>query len=81
MSKLSEAQIKALIVLNRGPVRITMWGGKPFAGMPEGIRSRPTLYGLLTRGYAKLIMDGPSERWIITRSGSAMLQETVGITP
>ena len=72
MGKLNKAQIEALKVL---PVTITMWGGRPFAGMPKGVSRMPTLYALLANGHAKRSFNGRAEYWFITPAGRQALQE------
>lgn len=75
MAKLTEAQRKALAAL---PVEITMWGGKPFAGMPQGIRNRSTLWSLNRAGLANINYRGSTEIWRITTAGRAALEPDNG---
>ena len=64
--KLTEAQMRALSVL---PFEITMWGGKPFAGLPDGIRNRSTLWALHRAGLATINYRGTTEIWRQTAAG------------
>lgn len=68
--KLTEAQKRTLAAL---PVEITMWGGKPFAGMPSGIRNRSTLWALHRAGLAAINYKGTTEIWRSTEAGRAAL--------
>ena len=70
MTKLTKAQIRALSVL---PVTITTWGGRPFAGMPEGIKSRATLHALNRLALVGVTHEGLKEKWTITPAGRAAL--------
>jgi len=70
--KLTKTQITALAAL---PARITMWGGKPFSGMPKGIWSRSTLAALSSRGLAHVSYHGSTEEWRLTEAGRAALKE------
>lgn len=67
---ISDAQMAALKVL---PCSITMWGGKPFSGLPNGIRTRATLFALNRAGLAKVDFAGTTENWAITEAGRAAL--------
>lgn len=69
---LSEAQRRALKAL---PVSITTWGGKPFAGMPSGIRNRGTLWSLQKQGLVGITYLGTQENWRITPAGRAALEK------
>jgi len=66
----TEAQLKALEAM---PFRITMWGGKPFAGMPNGVKSIATLRALRSKGLASVRYSGTAEHWDITDAGRAAL--------
>lgn len=70
--KLTEAQTTALGKL---PCSITMWGGKPWAGMPKGIRNLSTLWALHKLGLAAITYQGTTETWRITDAGRRALQE------
>lgn len=72
MVKLTRAQRRALTTL---PVSITTWGGKPFAGMPEGIRNRGTLWALQKLGLVTITYLGSRENWRITTAGRAALAD------
>ncbi len=72
MAKLTEVQLRALEAL---PCSITTWGGKPFGGMPKGIRNRSTLWGLHRLGLISITYQGLTENWRITTAGRAALTE------
>jgi len=76
--KLTKAQAEALKALVKHPfgtVSITMWGGRPHAGMPAGIRSMATLQALARRGYATMRYAALNEHWSILPAGRAALKE------
>ena len=77
-AKLTEAQVATLAAL---PVEIIMWGGKPFAGMPAGIRNRSTLWALYRRGLAVINYRGSTEIWRPSESGHAALARARGEQP
>ena len=69
---LTEAQVRALKAL---PCEITTWGGRPFGGMPEGVRSTSTLYALYKSGLALMEYGGLRQKWSITDAGILALKE------
>lgn len=70
--KLTEAQERALRAM---PVTIVMWGGKPFSGMPQGIKSRATLNALWDRDLIAVKYFGNQQNWSITPAGRALLAQ------
>jgi hypothetical protein len=70
--KLSEAQKRALSLL---PIKVTMWGGKPFTSLPRGVRSVSTLESLRRRGLCTSKFAGNEDIWTITDLGRAALTE------
>lgn len=64
--KVTKAQKEALRLL---PISITTWGGKPFGGMPSGIKSRSTLSALYKRGLVRVKYVGTTETWFATDAG------------
>lgn len=70
MAKLTEAQRRALEAM---PCSITMWGGKPFSGIPEGIRNRSTLWALHKLNLIAITFQGSREHWRITDAGREAL--------
>lgn len=75
MRSLTEAQMRALKAL---PVTITMWGGRPFSGMPEGVHSTATLDALRRRKLVTFRIDGARHHWSITDPGRTALKEQEG---
>lgn len=69
--KLTEAQKAALAAM---PFTVIMWGGKPFSGMPKGVR-QSTLSVLLRQKLANVGYNGTRESWDITPAGRATLKE------
>lgn len=69
--KLTKAQMVALSAL---PCQITMWGGKPFAGLPNGIKTRATLFALNRAGAAGVEFKGLTEHWSITDAARLALK-------
>lgn len=78
MDKLTEAQRRALGVLAKGPVAFAEWGGRPTSRMPDGIRSRSTLWALQDKGLATPSRNFPRTTWTITPAGRAALGGTDG---
>lgn len=75
MGKMTKAQLRALGAL---PCKITIWGGKPFAGLPNGIKTRATLFALNRAGAAQVDFHGVTEHWTITDAGRLALEEHNG---
>lgn len=72
-TKLTDAQVRALKVM---PFSYTTWGIALFTTLPEGVRSRETLYALERRGFAKMRrIDRGNVEWRITEAGRQALKE------
>lgn len=69
--KLTEAQLRALGLL---PITVTMWGGKPFTSLPQGVRSVSTLEALRRRGLCKSQHVVTRDVWTITPAIRAALE-------
>lgn len=72
--KLTDAQAHALAQL---PLRYSTWGGKPFSGIPGGVREQ-TLFALHRRNLASILCAGLDRSWSITPAGLSLLQSMKG---
>lgn len=73
--KLTAAQQKALEILGTGYVEYSAWGGKLMTRLPDGIRSRATLWGLSKLGLANCQPLGTSTvRYTLTHAGRQALK-------
>lgn len=74
--KLTKAQQTTLEILGTGYVEFDTWGGKLMTSLPNGIRSRSTLWRLYELGLIKYQQLGAvTTRYTITDAGRTALQE------
>ncbi len=79
MVKLTDAQKRALNTLSSGKISYIEWGGKPFSGLPDGIKNRGTLFALHREGLVRTWRgDGFQTIWAITDAGRAALERSEG---
>lgn len=77
--KLTKAQKTALEILCSGYVEFDTWGSKLITSLPDGIRSRTTLWKLNELGLARCQHLGVcSVRYTITPAGRAALAKGGG---
>ena len=73
--KLTEAQTRTLIAM---PIKLTMWGGKPWTNLPKGVRYS-SMRSLKWRGLCDVHYHPYSrETWVLTDAGRRALAEEEG---